>query len=140
MKTDDLINRLKMRANIPTNINTPKSVQEGAPDLISDLLEEAAEELKRLKTLLNEKYGKVEVRSNFLMDILEPTLKWKEVPKTEWPELLNAKNILVPIDYVHKTNCSDYTYLINGSTYNFLYGNSSDNPSIIQITKLRETK
>jgi len=141
MKTDDLINRLEMRANIRRNISTRKSVQEGKPDRISDLLEEAAEELKRLSTLLNEKHGKAEVPSNFLMDILEPTLKWKEVPKTEWPELMNAKNILDPIDYYgHGTHCSDYTYLINGSTYNFLYDNSSDNPSVIQITKLRETK
>jgi predicted RNA-binding Zn ribbon-like protein len=40
----DLVTRLRLRASIRRNIQTRKSVQEGAPDRISDLLEEAAEE------------------------------------------------------------------------------------------------
>lgn len=40
---EDLIYRLKERAAIRRQINTRKSVQEGKPDRISDLLEEAAE-------------------------------------------------------------------------------------------------
>jgi Lhr-like helicase len=43
--TDDLVYRLKKRAEIRRQISTRKSVQEGAPDRIADLLEEAAKEL-----------------------------------------------------------------------------------------------
>jgi hypothetical protein len=45
---DDLIFRLKERARIRRQIPTRKSVQEGMPDRIADLLEEAAEELNKL--------------------------------------------------------------------------------------------
>jgi hypothetical protein len=41
-----LIHRLKLRASIRRNIQTRKSVQEGKPDRISDLLEEAAIQLE----------------------------------------------------------------------------------------------
>lgn len=44
----DLILRLRTRASIRRNIQSRKSVQEGKPDRISDLLEEAAKELERL--------------------------------------------------------------------------------------------
>ena len=40
--TEDLIFRLKERARIRRQITSRKSVQEGKPDRISDLLEEAA--------------------------------------------------------------------------------------------------
>jgi hypothetical protein len=38
----DLVDRLRKRAEIRRQITTRKSVQEGKPDRISDLLEEAA--------------------------------------------------------------------------------------------------
>lgn len=38
----DLITRLQVRASIRRSIQTRKSVQEGKPDRIADLLEEAA--------------------------------------------------------------------------------------------------
>ncbi len=41
-----LIERLEKRAEIRRQIPTRKSVQEGQPDRIADLLEEAAEALK----------------------------------------------------------------------------------------------
>lgn len=44
-----LIFRLRKRAEIRRQINTRKSVQEGKPDRLSDLLEEAANELERLQ-------------------------------------------------------------------------------------------
>lgn len=44
----DLIYRLRKRSNIRRNIQTRKSVQEGKPDRISDLLDEAATELGHL--------------------------------------------------------------------------------------------
>ena len=43
-----LVFRLRKRAEIRRNIKDRKSVQEGTPDRIADLLEEAADELERL--------------------------------------------------------------------------------------------
>ena len=45
---DDLIFRLRERARIRRQIPTRKSVQEGKPDRIADLLEEAADVIKQL--------------------------------------------------------------------------------------------
>lgn len=44
-----LVFRLRKRAEIRRQIKDRKSVQEGAPDRIADLLEEAAEEIERLQ-------------------------------------------------------------------------------------------
>ena len=46
---EDLIYRLRKRAEIRRDIKTRKSVQEGAPDRISDLLEEAANKIEELQ-------------------------------------------------------------------------------------------
>lgn len=46
-----LIYRLRSRAEIRRQIPDRKSVQEGKSDRIADLLEEAADEIERLKTL-----------------------------------------------------------------------------------------
>lgn len=46
---EDLVFRLRKRAEIRRQITTRKSVQEGQPDRIADLLEEAAKEVERLK-------------------------------------------------------------------------------------------
>lgn len=43
-----LVFRLRKRAEIRRNIKDRKSVQEGTPDRIADLLEEAANEIERL--------------------------------------------------------------------------------------------
>jgi hypothetical protein len=45
-----LVFRLRKRAEIRRQIKDRKSVQEGTPDRIADLLEEAADEIERLKT------------------------------------------------------------------------------------------
>jgi hypothetical protein len=45
-----LVYRLRKRAEIRRNIKDRKSVQEGAPDRIADLLEEAANEIERLSS------------------------------------------------------------------------------------------
>ena len=50
----DLVFRLRYRAEIRRQIPTRKSVQEGAPDRIADLLEEAADEIVRLKETIAE--------------------------------------------------------------------------------------
>ena len=48
----DLVYRLLKRAEIRRQISTRKSVQEGAPDRIADLLEEAATEINKLQCAL----------------------------------------------------------------------------------------
>lgn len=50
----DLVYRLRYRAEIRRQIMTRKSVQEGKPDRIADLLEEAADEIVKLKETIAE--------------------------------------------------------------------------------------
>ena len=45
----DLVYRLRKRAEIRRQISSRKSVQEGKPDRIADLLEEAADEIAALR-------------------------------------------------------------------------------------------
>lgn len=52
---DDLIFRLRKRAEIRRNIATRKSVQEGQPDRIADLLDEAALALEELQAQVPKK-------------------------------------------------------------------------------------
>ena len=52
--SEDLVYRLRERARIRRQISTRKSVQEGKPDRIADLLEEAANEIERLR---KDEYG-----------------------------------------------------------------------------------
>ena len=47
---NDLVYRLRKRAEIRRQIVTRKSVQEGKPDRIADLLEEAATEIEQLRS------------------------------------------------------------------------------------------
>ena len=47
--SDDLVYRLRKRAEIRRQIPDRKSVQEGQPDRIADLLEEAADALAEYK-------------------------------------------------------------------------------------------
>lgn len=59
MKYDNLIERLQTRAHIRRTIVSRRSVQEGQPDRISDLLDEAAEALKycsRYISMTDEEY------------------------------------------------------------------------------------
>ena len=49
MNEQDLVYRLRKRAEIRRQIPGRKSVQEGAPDRIADLLEESADEIERLR-------------------------------------------------------------------------------------------
>ena len=46
---DDIIYRLRKRAEIRRQIPGRKSVEEGAPDRIADLLEEAANEIEAMR-------------------------------------------------------------------------------------------
>ena len=51
-----LVFRLRKRAEIRRQIKDRKSVQEGAPDRIADLLEEAANEIERLNNEIDQIY------------------------------------------------------------------------------------
>ena len=53
MSLDDLVFRLRKRAEIRRSIATRKSVQKGEPDRIADLLEEAADAIEQLKRKIN---------------------------------------------------------------------------------------
>lgn len=46
---EDLVYRLRKRAEIRRQISTRKSVQEGKPDRMADLLDEAANEIEHLR-------------------------------------------------------------------------------------------
>jgi hypothetical protein len=47
---NNLVERLRKRAEIRRQISTRKSVQEGKPDRIAELLDEAAERIEELET------------------------------------------------------------------------------------------
>ena len=50
-RMEDLVYRLRKRAEIRRQIPNRKSVQDNQPDRISDLLEEAANEIERLSNI-----------------------------------------------------------------------------------------
>lgn len=52
---NDIVYRLRKRSEIRRQISTRKSVQNGEPDRISDLLEEAASEIESLRHILKGK-------------------------------------------------------------------------------------
>lgn len=51
---ETLIQRLRIRASIRRQIPGRKSVEENKPDRIADILEEAANEIERLESIVNE--------------------------------------------------------------------------------------
>jgi hypothetical protein len=53
---EDLVFRLRKRAEIRRQISSRKSVQEGKNDRIADLLEEAANEIERLRNSLEREW------------------------------------------------------------------------------------
>lgn len=54
MSEESVVYRLRKRAAIRRQISTRKSVQEGKPDRMANLLDEAADEINRLKVLAGE--------------------------------------------------------------------------------------
>ena len=51
---EDLVFRLRKRAEIRRQIPSRKSVQEGKPDRLADLLDEAAREIELLRAVNNQ--------------------------------------------------------------------------------------
>ena len=54
VKAQSLVFRLRKRAEIRRQIPGRKSVEEGAPDRIADLLEEAAIEIEKLQRIVRD--------------------------------------------------------------------------------------
>lgn len=52
---EDIVYRLRKRAEIRRQIPSRKSVQEGQPDRLSDLLDEAADEIESLRRVIDER-------------------------------------------------------------------------------------
>lgn len=48
----DIVYRLRKRSEIRRQISTRKSVQEGKPDRMADLLDEAASEIEQLRLIV----------------------------------------------------------------------------------------
>ena len=59
MNENDIVYRLQKRAEIRRQILDRKSVQEGKPDRIADILEEAAREIAHLRTKLSTAYDEL---------------------------------------------------------------------------------
>jgi 3-methyladenine DNA glycosylase/8-oxoguanine DNA glycosylase len=64
----DLVYRLRKRAEIRRQIKDRKSVQEGRADRIADLLEEAAQELEKERALLAESAKTIASQQNQIAD------------------------------------------------------------------------
>lgn len=87
--TEDLVHRLKKRAEIRRQITYRKSVREGKPDRIADLLEEAAQALEANKHepvawMYKDKYGNLNQSSS-------PT-----VPPDSFPVYTASLTLVVP--------------------------------------------
>ena len=54
MNDNDIVYRLNLRAEIRRQIPGRKSVQQGLPDRIADILEEAALEIERLRNVIDQ--------------------------------------------------------------------------------------
>lgn len=76
--TDDLVERLKKRAEIRRQAKGRKSVENGEPDRISDLLEEASGHIQRLEFVL--RYA------------LKETAEYSDLENFDWPGL--AEDVL----------------------------------------------
>lgn len=64
MNEESLIYRLRKRAEIRRGIQSRKSVQEGKPDRIADLLEEAADEVDKLESLVDRLYKRLDTNDD----------------------------------------------------------------------------
>jgi hypothetical protein len=65
LNEQDLVYRLQKRAEIRRQISSRKSVQEGKPDRIADLLEEAANEINRYRKIESDRYNEEQHRSSW---------------------------------------------------------------------------
>jgi proline racemase len=74
---DDLVSRLRKRAEIRRQITTRKSVQNNEPDRISDLLEEAADKIAKYIQVL-------ESIANEQVELSHDKIKWQNGDHIRW--------------------------------------------------------
>jgi proline racemase len=74
---DDLVVRLRKRAEIRRQITTRKSVQNNEPDRISDLLEEAADKIAKYIQVL-------ESIANEQVELSHDKIKWQNGDHIRW--------------------------------------------------------
>jgi hypothetical protein len=77
MNENDLVYRLHKRAEIRRQITTRKSVQNGEPDRIADLLEEAADEIATARIL-------AQSIANEPIELSNDKIKWQVENHIRW--------------------------------------------------------
>jgi hypothetical protein len=82
MNTEDIVYRLRKRAEIRRSITTRKSVQENQPDRIAELLDEAADKISKYEQVLQS-------IANEHIELSHDKIKWQCEDHVRW-----AKEIL----------------------------------------------
>jgi hypothetical protein len=147
----DLVYRLRKRAEIRRQIATRKSVQEGKADRISDLLEEAADEIIRLKTLLNQNYGQIVTKQKSAQEwvdglseeqinsaYLKITDGWKALEPELWQEVMNNTIGLEPMEVGGGTHCWNEVFKIGSNLYDLTYEFGYEKPIDIKFKRAPE--
>lgn len=75
--SDDLVYRLRKRAEIRRQITTRKSVQNGEPDRIADLMDEAANELDAARQV-------IQSIANEQVELSHDKIKWQNDDHIRW--------------------------------------------------------
>jgi hypothetical protein len=153
MNEQDLVYRLRKRAEIRRQIATRKSVQEGAPDRISDLLEEAANEIERLKTLLNQNYGQIVTKQKSAQEwvdglseeqinaaYLKITDGWKALQPALWEGIIAETSLMKPVGGDFGTHCYNQIFQIGDNIYDLTWEHSGNslNPIDIKVKRAPE--
>lgn len=71
IEEQSLVERLRTRASIRRNIKDRKSVQEGKPDRIADLLEEAADRIEGYEEHISLQVLHIEYQNNMIERLAE---------------------------------------------------------------------
>jgi hypothetical protein len=151
MDEQDLVYRLRKRAEIRRQISSRKSVQEGKPDRISDLLEEAAAEILRLKTVLNLNYSPYVLEDKFksaqewansltkeqaIAFVDKITGGWVDLEPELWQEIIATTKDVWPLESGHGTHCHNHVYQVGKNLYDLTYEHSSDTPIDIKFKRV----
>jgi hypothetical protein len=156
---EDLVTRLRKRAEIRRQIATRKSVQEGKADRISDLLEEAAAEIESLRetiktcglvmkaaTLLVETKPKTAqewadglTKEQAIAFVNSITGGWKDLEPELWQETIIACHTVgKEIESGYGTHCSNFVYQIGLHLYDLTYQDGYEKPINIQFKRVTE--
>lgn len=102
MTEDDICFRLRKRAEIRRQIPSRKSVQEGKPDRLADLLDEAADEIYNCRTEILRLY-------------LENMKKIVHYDDAQGYKKFGDRVILYPIDHPEKSMVSNTTSVLTSN-------------------------